>query len=305
MMGLQDETKRCSTKVQHVSTPYVLSSPIPWKMPHKICHICNMICWSKRDETSSSIPMPCWTLRSDLRSLEQWPRNTSSLKVSCQRPLWRCQLRDGFDISRCHLAKTHTTHTVSPIFVDRTNRWQALFVAEVKAASWVGWGMVDGFVTLTPGKAVVGLQKVVAKAGHGNCWLPQRTLVHWLTWESGNTSLLCKAAGKRLGQLQNLLMLLEVVWFHHLDDQASSQLQSCSLWTLHGRANKNWTAFRLQLTGRRWLTKEGAPGVVHWNKMQSWKGWNGITRVTIMSSLSLILKIQLHIFLHLLVYISN
>ena len=256
MIGLQDETNRCSTKVLHV---HILSSPIPRKMLHKICRICK-IYWCKWDETSSSIPS--WTLRSKvfgamtkehLVSEGVLPMSTLEVPTSGVDGLtypWKPFL-------------WHSPTVPASFFLDRTNRWQAPFVAEVKAVG-LGCGLWTALclgdfesLTFTPGKG----RGRGAKGGRGkggSC----RMNFQWLSWENGILHCArpwgrgwhsCRTCWCYLGSLVCSLWLMP-------------QLQRCSVWIGPTKLN----SFPSQkLTGRRWLTKEGAPGVVHWNEKQA------------------------------------
>lgn len=114
----------------------------------------------------------------------------------------------GVDIS----LKTFPKHpTVPAIFFDRTNRWQAPFVAEVKAVG-LGCGLWTALclgdfesLTFTPGKG----RGRGAKGGRGkggSCRMNFPDELSVAVMGKWNTSL-CEAVGKRLAQLQNLLML--------------------------------------------------------------------------------------------------
>ena len=247
MIGLQDKMKRRSTKVQHVSTPHVLSSPIPPKnATHNfagfvIWYVYICIWYVDAKGTKHSAAFQCHAELWDLRSLEQWPRNTS-LKVSCQCPR-RCQLQGWpVDIS----LKPFQNTLLFLHFCDRTNRWQAPFVAEVKA---VGVGCVVGCGLWTAlWVKFGGLWKPYLhtwKRPWSGCkrWSWQRRVLSdelsLAVMGKWNTSL-CKAVGKRLAQFAEPVDAILEVWFVHFDScQLNSQLQSCSVWILiHGRANK-------------------------------------------------------------------
>ena len=106
---------------------------------------------------------------------------------------------------------------------------------------------------------------------------------HWLSWESGIHHC-ARPWGRGWHSLQNLLMLSWKSGLFTLTHVSSIHNFKVALFgssSMEGPTKLN--SFPLQkLTGRRWLTKEGAPGVVHWNEKQS---WNGITRVIMMLSL--------------------
>lgn len=241
MIGLQDETNRCSTKVLHV---HILSSPIPRKMLHKICRICK-IYWCKWDETSSSIPS--WTLRSKvfgamtkehlvsegvlpMSTLEVPTSGVDGLTYPWKPFLWHSPTVPAIFFWTGQTGGRHPSW----------QRWRQLGWV-VGCGRLCVWGTLKALPSHLE-KAVVGVQKVVvAKAG----------LVGW-TFSGCHGKMeyfTVRGRGEEAGTVAEPVDAILEVWFVHFD--------SCHNFkgALFGSGQQNWTAF----LRRSWQEDDGSP----------------------------------------------
>ena len=206
-----------------------------------------MICWCKRDETSSSIPMSCWTLRSKVFGA----MTKEHLVSEGVLPVSTMEVPTS-GLTGWHIPETFPKYPTVPPFLCRTNRWQAPFVAEVEAVGvgcglWVvgcgrlcEWSLSDfESLTFTPGKGR-GPSPTGGRGKGGSCWwtfigdFHEKVEYFTVRGRGKEAGTVCRTCWCYLGSLICSLWLMS--------PQFTTSKLPC--WDPHPwKGQQNWTAF--------------------------------------------------------------